>query len=226
MHGADGDPDQGFTRNMFVIDGYEGPGLVINGLRLNGQWDGGEKGEWSHCIRITSSRNVTIQHCLLERPYGDCIFIGHYAGSSPSFAPSNILVQNNTLRSPRRCCVAVISGTNLTIRENQIHKSSDYVAAIDLEPDPLGYQHIAGVTIRDNVLDVVPLRFGSAAISLNNPSGNGRAPKSGDVTITHNRGAWTPPAAYLLLQGSNGLVGIVPHLAWSNVTVSNNSPRR
>lgn len=81
MHGADGDPDQGLAHTIFVIDGYTGPGLVLNGLRLDGQWNGvEERGEWSHCLRITSSRNVTVQNCVLERPYGDCIFIGHYGG--------------------------------------------------------------------------------------------------------------------------------------------------
>jgi hypothetical protein len=229
MHGADGDPDQGLAHTILVIDGYTGPGLVVNGLRLNGQWDGvGDKGEWSHCVRITSSRNVTVQNCVLERPYGDCIFVGHYVGgSAPAFAPSNIVIQDNVLRGPRRCCVAIISGTDVAIRKNQIQKTSDYVAAIDLEPDPLGYQHVYGVTISDNVFEVVPLQFGSGAVNLNNPQGNGGAPQSGNVSITRNRGTWTPPAAYLRVAGStDGLVAIVPHLPWTGVKVSDNSRRR
>lgn len=224
MHGADGDPDQGLAHTIFVIEGYTGPGLVLNGLRLDGQWNGvEEKGEWSHCLRITSSRNVTVQNCVLERPYGDCIFIGHYAGSSPSFTPRDIVIQHNLLRGPRRCCVAVISGTQVTIRKNRIQKSSDYVAAIDLEPDPLGYQHVSGVTIDGNVFEVVAMRFGSGAINLHNPLGNRGAPQSGNVSIKRNRGTWTPPASYLRVPGSDdGLVAIVPHLPWARVTVSDN----
>jgi hypothetical protein len=225
MHGADGDPDQGHAHSIFVVDGYDGPGLTIDGLHLDGRWDGaGTRGEWSHCIRITSSRNVTIQNCILERPYGDCIFVGHYGGSAAG-APSHILIRNNTLRGPRRCCVAVIAGTNVTIRDNVIVKTSDYVAAIDLEPDPLGYQHVRGVLITNNAFDVAPIRFGGGAISLNNPLGNGAAPPSGDVAVTHNHGTWSPAAAYLRVAGSDGLVGIVPHLRWSGVTAWGNTPR-
>jgi hypothetical protein len=223
MWGADGDPDQRDTHNILLIEGYSGPGLTVNGLHLNGQWDGvGKKGEWSHCIRIMASSNVTVENCILERPYGDCIFVGHYSWNSPPVAPSEILIQNSTLRGPRRCCITLVSGTNITIRNNNISKASDFVAAIDLEPDPLGYQHLDGITITGNTLQVHPIAFGGGAINLNNPFGNAGAPASGNVSITKNRGTWTPAAAYLQVLGSDGLVGIVPNLFWFNLTVFDN----
>ena len=223
MRGADGDPDQGQAHTIFVIHGYEGPGLVVSGLRLDGGWDGrGTRGEWSHCVRVTSSRRVTIERCVLERPYGDCVFVGHYAGTTPSFAPSDVVIRDNVLSGPRRCCVAVVSGTNVTVRDNRIVKRSDYVAAIDLEPDPLGYQHVDGVVIAGNAFDVAPIAFGGGAVSLDDPLGNEGAPRSGNVAITGNRGRWAPAARYLRLAGSDGLVGVVPHLAWAKVTASGN----
>ncbi len=223
MDGADGDPDQGHARNIFVIDGYTGPGLTVSGLRLDGGWDGaGARGEWSHCIRVTSSRNVTIEDNVLERPYGDCVFIGHYAGPSPSFAPRDVVVRNNTLSRPRRCAVAIVSGANIAVRDNRIVKTNDYVAAIDLEPDALGYQHVDGVEITGNELEVAPIAFGGAAVSLHDPLGNASAARSGNVVVARNRGWWTPAAGYLRLPGSAGLVGVVPHLPWSNVTASGN----
>lgn len=224
MDGADGDPDQGHRRNLLVIHGYTGPGLTVRGLRLDGGWDGaGSAGEWSHAIRVTSSRNVTIEENVVERPYGDCVFIGHYAdGPAPAFAPSAIAVRNNALLRPRRAAVAVVSGRGITVEGNRIVKSNGYVAAIGLEPDPLGFQHVDGVAITGNVLDVAPIAFGGGAVSLNDPLGNAAAPRSGNVTIAGNRGRWTPAAGYLRLPGSGGLVGVVPHLPWSNVVVREN----
>jgi hypothetical protein len=224
MDGADGDPDQGFRRNLLVIHGYTGPGLTVSGLRLDGGWDGqGRSGEWSHTVRVTSSRNVTIEDNVLERPYGDCVFVGHYAdGPAPAFPPSGIVVRNNTLSRPRRCAVAIVSGTGVAVLNNRIVKANDYVAAIGLEPDPLGYQHVDGVTIAGNVFDVAPIAHGGGAVSLNDPLGNEAAPRSGNVTIAGNHGRWTPAAGYLRLPGSGGLVGVVPHLPWSNVVVKEN----
>jgi hypothetical protein len=224
MDGADGDPDQGHTRNLLVIDGYTGPGLTVSGLRLDGGWDGvGQAGEWSHAIRVTSSRNVTIEDNVLERPYGDCVFIGHYTGGpGPAFAPSRIAVRNNTLSRPRRCAVAIVSGSGVTVSDNRIVKTNDYVAAVGLEPDPLGYQHVEDVTITGNAFDVAPIAHGGGAVSLNDPLGNEAAPRSGNVTISRNHGRWTPAAGYLRVPGSGGLVGVVPHLPWTRVVVKEN----
>jgi hypothetical protein len=224
MDGADGDPDQGFRRNLLVIDGYTGPGLTVRGLRLDGGWDGmGRAGEWSHCVRVTSSRNVTIEENVLERPYGDCVFIGHYAdGRGPAFPPSGVVVRNNTLSRPRRCAVAVVSGTGVRVEGNRIVKTNDYVAAIGLEPDPLGYQHVDGVTITGNTFDVAPIAFGGGAVSLNDPLGNEAAPRSGNVTIARNHGRWTPAAGYLRVPGGGGLVGVLPHLPWGKLVVREN----
>lgn len=223
MDGADGDPDQGHARNILVVHGYTGPGLTVRGLRLDGGWDGeAARGEWSHCIRVTSSRNVVIEGNVLERAYGDCVFIGHYAGTSPSFPPRDVVVRNNTLSRPRRCAVAIVSGAGVTVEGNRIVKSNDYVAAVDLEPDPLGYQRVDGVTIADNAFDVAPIAWGGGAVSLHDPLGNGSAERSGNVVVVRNHGYWTPAAAYLRLPGSAGLVGVVPHLPWSNVTAEAN----
>jgi len=226
MRGADGDPDQGVARNMLVVDGYTGPGLTVSGLHLDGGWDGrSTRGEWSHGVRVTSSRNVTIRGNVIERTYGDCVFVGHYA-SPGSFAPANVVVEGNLLSDPRRCCVAVISASGVVIRGNRLVKTSDYVAAIDLEPDPLGYQRVEGVTISDNTFDIAPLAFGAGAVSLHDPEGNGSAARSGNVTVTGNRGRWTPAAGYLRLEGGAGLVGVVPARPWGNVTASDNQRGR
>lgn len=127
MDGADGTAN----KRMFLVMFYQGGGLHIAGLRMNGQYAGGTLGEQSHCIRIIHSSNVYVHHNVLERPYGDCVCIG-----SDYIAPcENIHVYDNELLSPRRCAVAIGSCKKAWIRNNTIHDPFVYVASIDLEPN-------------------------------------------------------------------------------------------
>lgn len=219
MHGADGDPDQRQTRNIFYVTGYRGTGLVIQGLHLDGGWDGGGRGEWGHCININSS-NVTVQHNRIENAYGDDVFVGGFSGAPAD----NVVIQDNVLRTARRCNVAANHATGLVIRRNQIIKTgSTYVSAIDLEPDELGFQYVRGVVIDGNTFEVIAQEWNTGAISMNNPVMN---PDSGDVSITNNGGTWSPVMGYMdVVPGSGSLVGIVPHKPWYNVTASNNVRR-
>jgi hypothetical protein len=218
--GADGDPDQGHTRNMLFVYGYRGAGLVIQGLHLDGQWTGGGNGEWSHNLNIGTSSNVTVQHNTLERPYGDNIFVGEFVRDTTR----NVVIRNNNLVNPRRCNIGINSADGVTIRDNHIVKTSNYVSAIDLEPDPLGFQYVSNVTIASNDFEVATLAWGAGTVSMNNPNGNSAAPVSGNVTVTDNHGSWTNVFGYMDVgAGADGLVGVVPHLPWPGLTVSGNS---
>jgi hypothetical protein len=218
--GADGDPDQGHTRNMLYVSGYRGDGLVIQGLHLDGGWTGGTAGEWSHNVNVGNSSNVTIQFNVLERPYGDNVFVGEFGGAPTQ----NVVIRNNTMSTPRRCNIGINSAEGVVIRDNEISKSSTYVTAIDLEPDPLGFQYVRRVTIDSNRFDVVPLPYGAAAVSMNNPRGNSAAPASGDVTVTNNHGTWTAVFGYMDVgPGGGGLVGVVPGLTWYNLVATDNT---
>jgi polygalacturonase len=148
MYGAQGQE----THAALEVRDYDGPGLVIRGLHLDGQWDGiGTKGEWSHLVVVKGSRNVTIEGNLLERPYGDCILVGGEGVPRPSV---NVVIRGNRLLGPRRCAVALIAVRNAVIRANVIRKTSDYVTAIDLEPNPNGVDSVWGVEITGNHFDV------------------------------------------------------------------------
>jgi hypothetical protein len=177
MYGATGSRDHAQT--VFALDGYDGPGVVFRGLHLNGQWDGvGTDGEWSHLIQIRASRNVTVEDNVLERPYGDCIYVGSRRGEGDG--GRNVVVRNNTLRDPRRCAVAVVAGEGVTIARNRIEKRLDYVAAIDLEPDPETRDAVQGVVIEDNDFDVA----GAAVMLYTRPQNL----PCGPVTVRGNRG--------------------------------------
>jgi hypothetical protein len=221
MYGADGDPDQGPTHSIFYVNGYQGPGLVINGVHLDGQWNGGTNGEYSMGVNIVYSSNVTVQNSNIEGAYGDDVFVGAFAQPMSS----NIVIQNNTLGSPRRCNIAVNGATNVVIRGNQVNKTGGYVSAIDLEPDQLGVQYVRGVVIDGNVFNVAAQDNYAGAVNLNNPAVN---PASGDVSVTNNHGTWTPATYMDTVPNGNGLISVVPsggiaRQPWYNVTASNNT---
>ncbi|HVI94700.1 MAG TPA: right-handed parallel beta-helix repeat-containing protein [Anaeromyxobacter sp.] len=207
MYGADGGRDNAHV--MFELNRYDGPGAVFRGLHLDGQWDGRSTvGEWSHLIQIRASRNVTVEDNVLERPYGDCVLIGGEGYPAPS---ENVVVRNNRMTAPRRCAVAVISARRLLVRGNTISKSTDYVAAIDLEPNPdipeptPDYQLVEDVEISGNRFDVP----GGNAIMLHSPPGNRLANRR--VTISGNTAT---ARRFLLKMAKTG--------TWNAVSVTEN----
>ncbi|HYD40964.1 MAG TPA: glycosyl hydrolase family 28-related protein [Anaeromyxobacter sp.] len=173
MYGAAGRE----SHAMLEVRGYRGPGLLIRGLHLDGQWDGaGTAGEWSHNVMVKGSRNVTIEDNVLERPYGDNVLIGGEGVPEPS---EHVIVRRNRLLEPRRCAVAVISARGVLVEENVIRRRSTYVAAIDLEPNPNGLDAVWDVAVTGNDLDV-------AGIAIQVFTFGDRSPPSGRVTVSGN----------------------------------------
>lgn len=192
MYGSNGNPDQGITYTIFLIRNYSGSGLVIDGLHLNGGWDGVQipgqyPPQWAHCIRVDApAKNVTIQNCWLEKPIGDCICVSWYQPAP--LPPDNILIQHCKMVGPFRGTVVIIGGTNVLVRHCYHEKMNNYVAPmIDFECDPLGFQYTRNITLENNVLNASRQSYGMHAITCANPAGN---PQSGPVKITGLRGSW------------------------------------
>lgn len=172
--------------SMFSVLDYDGPGLTISGVHLDGQWDGrGTAGEWSHNILVKGSSNITIEDTILERPYGDNILLGGENNPKPS---QNVVIRNNQLLDPRRCNVALISSRHVLITQNTIEKSNDYVTAIDLEPNPNPNDAVWDTQITGNTftspnavaVQLYHFDYGYPADGL----------AGGDVTISGNTGTW------------------------------------
>jgi hypothetical protein len=207
MYGATGQD----THAIFEVSDYRGPGLVFRGLHLNGQWGGADlPGEWSHLIAVKGSKNVTIESNILESPHGDCVLVGGSGNPRPS---EHVIIRNNRMVRPRRCCIALTSAKDVIIRNNDFHKMINYVAAIDLEPNPDSPEphpdhqdFVEDVEIADNRFDAP----GGIAIQLHSPPGNRRVNRR--VNITSN----TAKARRFLLKGDK--TG-----AWEAITVANNT---
>jgi hypothetical protein len=173
MYGADGSR----AGTMFEIVDHKGPSLVVKGIHLNGQWDGSTRGEHSHAISVRGSTGVVIEDNVLERPYGDGVYIGGGGNPRPSV---DVVIRGNRIVDPMRCAIAVISGENVLIQRNRIQKTTPYVAAIDLEPNPHDPDRIDGVVITENEFDVP----GGIAVLLYSWKDNPNVNRN--VTITSN----------------------------------------
>lgn len=229
MVGSDGNPDQGNTHTIFVVN-YTGDGMVIENLHLNGGWDLQPMGnpentppQWAHCIRVEApSHNVTIQNNWLERPIGDCVALTWY---QPAPTPvDRIVIRNNRMTNPYRCTVALVGATNVEIRGNLHEKSDWFVTVIDLEVDPIGFQYNRNVTIADNRFNVVRQYGGVGPIHLNGGNYAGAYnPDSGWVTVTGSRGTWTDGNAAVLPVLSNS-AGTTTYVAgpWPGISASDN----
>ncbi|GEJ58164.1 glycosyl hydrolase family 28-related protein [Anaeromyxobacter diazotrophicus] len=234
--GADNDTANGTV--MLLVRSYQGPGMVIDSIHLNGSWnhvplgryDAGQPAapQWSHGIRIMGpSRNVTVRNCWIENNGGDNIAITWYRPEAGP--PRNIEIVGNKLQWPWRCNVFFNAGAGVVIQGNYCEDLLDgsaqgypgnFQGLIQIETD-YDYHTVAGVTIRDNVLNASRSWGGMGAVTLSNV----HAGATGGVTVSGNRGVWSEVAPSIAWPGdAAGLVGRAG--TWTASTVSGNSRDR
>lgn len=108
-------------------------GWIYN-LHIVGTYTGASgSGEWAHNILVGGdTAGVTIKGCLLENPMGDNISDG-YEGYGKS---KNVIVDNNTMNTPRRCNFSLTGlDDGWVFTNNVLLYTANYVNPIDLEPD-------------------------------------------------------------------------------------------
>jgi hypothetical protein len=187
---------------MLSVLNYNGTGLTISGLHLNGGWNQAPaSNEWSHNIMVKGSRNITIEDNVLESPEGDNILLGGESNPNPS---RNVLIQNNQLLTPWRCAVAMIWVDGVTITGNTIVKPSNYVSAIDAEPNPNGYETDWNVTITNNHFDTTAVAVMLYDMASNAPPGG----IGGNFTITGNRGTAGGAGFFVQVNGGSSWVNV------------------
>lgn len=92
-----------------------------------------KKGEWGMGISIKSSKNINIINPIIEKCWGD----GIYLGQSGNKTNKNIFINYGLLNDNRRNGISVISANGLTI-ENMVianTKGTNPQAGIDFEPN-------------------------------------------------------------------------------------------
>jgi hypothetical protein len=139
------------TRTIFRVKANTAP-ITISGMILDGLYAGQTTGgQWSMCVSLEGAHDVTLVRNVMRAPYGDCVYVGSIAAKAGC---SNIRIVSNQLLQPRRCCVAVVCGSGVVIRDNTMTKTAKFVSAIALEPNPNGFDYVTEVKILDNRIDV------------------------------------------------------------------------
>ncbi len=211
MYGSTGD----YAHTMFVFNqaiGTAAAPIEMNGLWLDGQWDGTTKpaGEWTFLVQVARSSYVEIHGNVIANPKGDCIYVGSET-LRPTGTSDHVDIHDNKLWKPYRCAIAIISATNGTIVNNQITKTNSYVNAVDFEPNNNTVEYVRDWTVSGNWFNST-LR---GAVSARRT--NASAPWSGNLSLTSDHGTWPSDT------GSLSFFHFVSDsLSWTNVTTSNN----
>lgn len=161
--------------SIFHIGNYQSnSALVIEGLTLDGGWNGTYKGsEFEAGIYVASSKNVVVRNNIIKNTLGDNILIYWYNSDFEKRVKDfceNITIENNILENPYRCNIALVSGKNIKINNNKITKSNDFVASIDLEMDfwEKDGQVVQDVNITNNKIEAVKTKYVISTLGMRN----------------------------------------------------------
>lgn len=132
--------------------------LTISNLTFKGPYKNGKLlTEHNHLLSIASSNHVKIKSNTFINAPGDAISVNyfnyHFEKFRQSFS-SDIEISDNKIVNPYRCGIALISAQNITISNNNISKTHNYVNAIDLEPEKRGdvMMFAKNININKNVI--------------------------------------------------------------------------
>ena len=96
----------------------------------------GGAGEWGHGINVIDCQNISIHDCIIERTWGD----GIYIGTDDGLDNKNITIDNCYIDKCSRNGISACSGENILITDCSITgiDRTNPKSAIDIEPETLG----------------------------------------------------------------------------------------
>ena len=113
--------------------------VTIKGAHLIGDKDehSGTTGEWGYGIHIYSSQNINIEDCIIEKTWGDGIYIGYSYAEVSTQIPRYIYVNNVKIINCSRNGISVCSGEDIIITNSYIYGTTrtNPKAGIDIEPE-------------------------------------------------------------------------------------------
>ena len=113
--------------------------VTIKGAHLIGDKDDhtGTTGEWGYGIHVYSSQNINIEDCIIEKTWGDGIYIGYSYSEASTQIPKYIYVNNAKIINCSRNGIAVCSGEDIIITNSYIYGTTrtNPKAGIDIEPE-------------------------------------------------------------------------------------------
>jgi hypothetical protein len=136
--------------NLYQVDDVKIIGGKITGDRDTHTYGEGTN-EWGHGIRIIGCNRITIKGVTIEETIGDGIDITEFTGQEHS---TDVLIENCIINHVRRNGISIEHASNVKITQNKITNISGTApqAAIDLEPNSMGYYRVHDIFIDKNYI--------------------------------------------------------------------------
>lgn len=148
--------------------------IRIKGIKLKVLNNGVNFQEFMHTIKVIGVNGLAIENCYFDDFWGDAICLSHY-GDSPSTGERtrnmNVRIVNNYIVGGKshnnRNGISIISGQNVTIKNNMIKETSSpkMPGGIDIEPNNSAYT-IDNIRIEKNYFDGIKGFVGAIGIVL------------------------------------------------------------
>ena len=149
-----GDPDESKTRTNASLDLYSGFDIVIKNLEIYGAHDRRPPQyrrdfEAQHGIDVAGVASLVICHNQIVNVLGDFVYFGASgtAQAGDRTASAYVDIYENYFHNAGRQGIAIVSGTDIAVRNNWIEE----VARTALDIEPLStHLDVANVTFDDN----------------------------------------------------------------------------
>lgn len=130
-------PNSNTNYYMLVVGNVNN--VLIRNAHLIGDKDEhtGTSGEWGYGIYVYSSQNVNIENCIIEKTWGDGIYIGYSYAETSTQIPKYIYVNNAKIINCSRNGISVCSGEDIIISNSYVYGTTrtNPKAGIDIEPE-------------------------------------------------------------------------------------------
>lgn len=142
--------------NYNIIRGYNVDNVIIKNLTLLGDKDThtGLNGEYGHCIMLLHCHNIKISNCVVNKAWGDGIYIGLIYGNEISKQNENIIIEKCRLDDDSRNGIAITSADGCIVKECVIKNVTRTAprAGIDIESESYGVTDavLNNITVEDS----------------------------------------------------------------------------
>lgn len=200
----------GFTNQGGVLAAQNGFNGWIYQLKMVGTYNPKstvlQATEDAACVDVYGCTGLTIQNCYISSPMGDCIVnrTGGWGGTQAN----NVIIRNNTLYEPYRCCIAYVwHAHNWNIFDNVMSKNNSiaadnnaaYVSAIDYEPE---------VDSTNGGATVTNIEVGYNQFIMNNINSNPNRGADGMATFASSVSGNTNPGGSIWEHHNYGSFGV------------------
>jgi hypothetical protein len=165
-------------------------GWIYN-LHIVGTYTGTVTSEYAHNISIGGVNGVTVMCNVLENAMGDNITDNAQENDGNS-AARNVLISNNTFKTPRRCNVSFNNVSDRwAIINNEMVYAARYVDPIDVEPWR-EVSHITNVEVGYNKITSTGAATEYYGVIMDCDDWFDKTP-GGNIYGHHNYGSWAVP---------------------------------